>query len=736
MSFNQELRRRVRNAAAGLQINQGAKSLAHRAHALTCDVLKDWGAVQPASAGALGLESFETEVVRVTNFDALQDADATKLMTGLRDSVKLADRHIEQVAEQCLELFDSKRTPMTILNQTPVSGNLAPMSTVVGRGMAAQLMSEDGIGMEAFGDDINRLSSDDRVTMTLTIMRPSENIMDKALARVSDSSPIVTIKVPAPEVFDWAKTQEANSTIASRHGPANSNKLRDLYRNPQPVNSAPKRIVALDANDSGDVLWNNTTQYYKTAKKAPILDLSRTGTNFTYDHIDRTDLVSDGAVVDAVIVTIVSGGNTEHFKLNTKVFEQAQFSISGSSKDSGQRQVILDGTFAITAGSVEFDNSASTIAAALTDAKVQIDFRLTATLNIKSGLLEGSGTVDLSLKQKADGTAISGATTTLFNGMVATLSAYSIEAYFDEENMRKANLSIQTNYYEQQFAVPRGRVYFADYSLSQEVDENNIATTSSVMALGNGRRGLDTIVSGLSEIAEGQKFAIDFPEVAAQNTIGEQSFAASLVKPTVVTSVLDFEDEELNVMNESTRLTEIHGRFRARLLSLATSLFAHSLMLNQYKAGERPVLKAWVHSTIADLVIGIVDYYPELSDKAATATGADYSMLLPNGYRLDVIKSNFDCLIQRMFIVPVIESDMTSILSAAQIRDCGMVSTNYIPTINGASMRRFATTTREIVMMSNKVGICLEVKGLQAQLGAIGHDPIELSPNYSVELAI
>lgn len=735
MSLNQEMRRRVRKAAADMQINQSEQSLAHRAYSLTCDSLKDWGAVQPSGNGQLGLESFEVEVVRTANFNALEDATPNRLMEGLQE-LGLSPRHIEQTAVECLELFDGKRTPMNILNNPSPSANLIPMSTVVGRSMAAQLMAEDGAGMEAFGDDTNRLSSDDRVTMTLTIMRPAENIMDKGLARVSDSSPIVTVKVPAPEVFDWAKTQEANSTVASRHGPENSNRLRDLYRNPQPVNSAPKRIIAVDANDSGDVLWNGTVTHYKTGKKAPIIDLSKTGTNFTYDHIDRTDLVSDGAVVDSVIVTIVSGANTEHFKLSTKVFEQAMFSISGSSKDSGQRQVILDGTFAITAGSTQHDGSASAIAAALTDAKVQISFRLTATLNIKSGLLEGSGTVDLKLLQKADGTAISGTTTTLFNGMSATLSAYSIEAYFDEQNMRKANLSIQTNYYEQQFAVPRGRVYFADYSLSQEVDENNIATTSSVMALGNGRRGLDTIVSALNEIAEGQQFSIDHPEVAAYNTISEQSFAASLVKPTVVTSTLDFEDEEVNVMNESTRLTELHGRFRARLLQMATSLFAHSLMLNQYKGGERPVIKAWAHSTIADLIIGIVDYYPELSDKAATATGADYSMLLPNGYRLDVIKTNFDCMIGRVYMVPVIESDMTSILSAAQIRDCGMVSTNYIPTINGASMRRFATTTREIVMMSNKVGMCLEVKNLQFALGEIGHAPLALSANSVPELAI
>lgn len=736
MSFKSELRRKVRQSAQANNIGQEKLALATKAHALTCELLSDWGAM--TAGGQLGLESLGNDRInRNTAFDALQDADTDALVRGLK-SMNMADRHVEQVSEQVLTQLDAKFSARDVLaGGQQVTGMHAPMSMVVGRSASGRYGSDNGVGLEAFGDDINRLNTDDRLTMDLIIMRPAENIMDKALARVSDSSPVVTIKVPSPEAFDWAKTQEANSTVESRHGASNTYKMRDLYRNPAHVNSAPKRIVAQVANDSGDVLWDDDApQYYKTAKKVSLLDLSRIGSNFTYDSIDRTDLVSDGAFVDAVIVQINDGTDTEAFKLDTSVFDLAIFNASPSSKDSGQRQVILDGVMVIGAGTKTFDGSTSAIAAKLTDAKVQASFRLTATLNIKTGVLEGSGTVDLKLLQLADGTAISGATNTLFGGMTSNLVAYSVDARFDEENMRKANLSLWVNYYEMQFVVPRGRIYFTDYSLSQDVDENAIAFTSSVVALGNGRRGLDTIVDSLNDIAAGQAYAVANPEVVSFNTISEQSFAASLVKPTVVTTSIDFDQEDIANMNESTRLVEIHGRFRARLLMMATALFAKSLMLNQYKAGERPVLKCWVHSAIADIVIGITDYYPELNDKEATATGADYSMVLPNGYRLDVIKSNFDCLQNRCYIVPVIESDMDGILSAASIRDCGTVSTNYIPTINGASTRRFATTSREIVMVSNRVGLCIEVKGLQTQLGTVGHTPLPLGANYTEELSV
>ena len=86
--------------------------------------------------------------------------------------------------------------------------------------------------------------------------------------------------------------------------------------------------------------------------------------------------------------------------------------------------------------------------------------------------------------------------------------------------------------------------------------------------------------------------------------------------------------------------------------------------------------------------------------------------------------------------MPVIESDMSSILSAGSIRDCGTLTTNYVPTNAGAVVRRVATTTREIVMMSNKCGVCMIVKNLQAQLGPLAYTTTPLNSDYTDSLAI
>lgn len=733
------IRLRVQEAMKEENIARGGLSRAQKVKALMTKTLDQWGALStPRSVSGLGLESFETVVKRTEGFNAAE-ADARGLVRGLAE-MKMPARHIEQVAADCINIFDGFGTTSQVLQGNGEVGTIA-LSQAIGRSAAAQLtrFDNEGPGLEAFGTDINNLNTDDRLTMSLTIMRPYENIMDKALARVSQASPTVTIRIPSPEAYDWAKTQDANSTVQSRFGSGNTYKLRDLYRNPSPVNSAPKPVVALTANDSTGVLWNSTTAYYKTGKTVSLLDLSRNAAAFTYAKVDRTDLLSDGARVTGIIVAVTNpnGGSpvTENFLVPTRSFDLSMFVKPASSKNSGLRSLSMNVTLPISSTTTQWDGTASTIAAHFTDATVKLNVIVNANLNIQDGITTASGAVEPTLVQLADGTAISGSTTTFFNALTASFVAYSTDAAFDEENQRKANLAIWVQYYEEQFVVPRSRIYFTEYALNQDADATAVETTSSIVALGNGRRGLDVIVNALSDVAAGAAFASLHPEISAANTVEEQSFAASLVKPTVVTTTIDFSTEELNVMNESTRLTEIHGRFRARFLAAITMLFAKSLMLNQYKGGETPVIKAWVHSTIADTVIGILDYHPVLNDEATTATGADYTMKLPNGYRLDIIKSNMDCLQQRIYAVPVIESDMASIISAASIRDCGTVTTNYVPTYDASVVRRVATSTREIVMMSNRVGVCMIVSGLQAQLGTIGSSPIQLNADSSGSLA-
>lgn len=732
-------RKRARQAAAAVAGGARRGSLADRVKRVANQFLEASSAVTVPAGGNFGLESISQVVpVRNTHFNAQEDGDLDLLVRELRD-LDMSDRHIEGIAEEALNLFDSSYNAQKILRDPSAQdGNFLGIEKVVGRSMAPSAMSnfEEGPGLEMFGDDINRLNTDDRLTMSLIIMRPWENIMDKGLARVNDSSPVVTIRIPAPEAYDWAKTQDQSLSTELREGRKNTNRLRDLYRNPTPVNTAPKKVLPRDENDSKNVLFDgaNNPEYIKTGVTAWLKDLAKDAAVFGYGHSDRSDLIADGGKVDKIVFALTDGTNTENFVVDTRVFDTALFTHSPMNRSSTQRQVMLEAIVPLRKETKTFAGATSALLAPFTDAKIFATVTLAGQLDIATGQIQLSGSANLELAQLDAATPISPASQTAFGELSAAPVAYRTDLTWDEENQRKANLSIWVRYSEQQFIIPRSRVFFTEYSLTQEMDDNAVAATSSIVALGNGSRGLDIIVNALNDTADALQVAAQDPELASVNSLDEQSFAASLVKPTVVTTSIDFDQEQVNNMNESTRLVEMHGRFRARVLSMLATLFADSLMLNQYKGGETPVIKMWVHSTIADIVIGIDDYHPDLKDQERTASGADYSMKLPNGYRLDIIKSNFDCLKERIYALPVIESDMSSLISGASIRDCGTVTTNYTPTNNGSVLRRVATTTREIVMVSNKVGLCIEVKGIGKQLGVFTHAPLPLSPRYSIAL--
>jgi hypothetical protein len=738
------LTEKLRDQYLKSQGKEVAMSREARVRRITTDTLTAWGAVRAPDSferSEYALEDFSKPApARNMKFDSDQIGDVGTFMDDLKQ-FGLSDRHVPQVAAACMLQFDKDRSQASILNPTSRSGDASKVrgyqALLNSQSLVAQIAADEaGAAMEAFGTDTNRLPSDDRVTMSLEILRPSENIFDKGLARVANKSPIVTLQVPAPVVFDWAKTQDANATPAERTG--NDVPYRNLLRNPSFVNTELKRVVPVSANDPGNLyIYNEAAGLYKTGTTVNTVNLSKDSSQYGFANMDRTDILSEGGVVESLIVALKAGSVTEYFKLDVSALSTARFVPNPSSTTPSARQAILPAVLALrAANTTQWNGAPATIPPQLTGALLKLNINFTSTLSLLTSAATGNGSVEISVVPAVAGGTVTADVQTLVGTMTATVVGYGLKIFRSEENQRLANLSIWMQYYDMQFAVPRGRVFFTDYSLEQNQDENVLSITASVMALGNGRRALDVLVDALSKTATNLTFATEYPDIALFNQIDEQSFASSLVKPTVVTSTIDFAQIAVAVMNESTRTSELHGYFRSRVLEMAAVFYAKSMMFNQYKSGERPVMKLFTHTTLADVLIGITEYHPELKDEAPAATGADYSMILPNGVRLDVIKTNWDCLEERIYMVPVIEADMEGVTSFGHIRDCGSVSVTYQPTHNGAVTNRIASTTREFLMVTNKSGLIVEVQNVAGQLGAFGTAPIALnaddSNNYSV----
>lgn len=706
-------------------------AFASKVSGITASVLNDWHATASSESA---LESLGSVIKMNSSFDSAQDASPDILIDKLKNELNMSDRHAVSVAVEVMRLTDGNFKPLNVLDDTAATESMmANAINVVGRDMAAEIMSERDFGLEAFGSDMDSLAVDNRLSVTLAIMRPFDNIMDKGFARIQEESAIVTVKIPVPEVYDYSKTVQANSTSQSRNQ-GNTTRVRDLLRNPSMVNSAPKKVVAIAANDSNGVLWNNLPAYYTAGKEVQLVDIALDSNTVGFDKADRSDVIAEGGYITAVIIKLTgtAGGaaRTEYFSVPTSAWAGSGFVPAPNQARSGERMVLFQLNYPITATTTQYDGSASNIAEVLTDATLQVKLTFTGRVDLSTGELHGNGDVRLSLIKGANVTAIGATTNTMFGTLAGVVQAYSTDLSWDEENQRKANLGIWMNYSTQQFAVPRSRVYLTEYSLSQELDQNAVATTSMVMGVGNGRRGLDILATTLNQVASSNNLAETYPEIATLNRLDDTSMASSQVKPLCLTATVDLSDENVNTMNETTRLSEMSARLQHRLQAMISTLLSKSLMSAQYKGGETPVFKVFTHATIADIILNAPQYVQALETNAATASGADISIMLGKVARLDIIKSSMDCLQSRLIAVPVLESDMESIFTAASIRDCGTVTTNYTPTNGGATVRRMASMSREILLFSNRVGLVLTVTGIEYQLGAYGTVPQSLNTDY------
>lgn len=713
----------VRDRAKECGVSGRKAGLAADVHGLVTRVLGQCNAVIPKSSDGLGIESFDTPVVRNKQFDVLNAFPVDALIQGLKDLNVPHDR-IPDIAHDAMRTLNGETSPKAIVRDMPTGSAYAPLSQMVGRTASGMVNNED-LGVEAWGEDIDSVASDDRVTLELLIMRPFTSMPDRAFARVPVDDNVITVRVPNPEVYDWLRTQSGTALDRNLN---NRIIMRDLYRDSSTVNSAPQQMIPQAAADKNGVLWNGTT-YLKTGVSSNMFDLCMISNKFGYDHADRSDLISEGGRVKSVIVSLTSGDTTEYFKVETGAFKRSGYVKNPTGGDSGDRQVIMPLYMLVTNGDKDYQGNASTLATAFANSTVKISAEVTSTLSLKFGGIRSSFTLDTSIVPNTAGAAVADAENTAFEALSAKIVAFEPDLYFDEENYRKSNLAIWVNYNQNMFVIPRSRNYFTEYQLNQNLDQNAVQATSSIMTLGNSDRALHILVDALNDVAEAVTFAARNTNTASVNQLDETSFVSSLVKPLVLTTVLDYSDEPVNVMNESTRPYELHGRFRARIMAMLAELYAKSLMINQYKAGEKVVLKAFAHSAIADVLIGVMDYNPDYNDITRGQNGADYSLTLPNGFRLDVVKTTFDCLVDRIVVVPVREDNAADLTSAAQIVDRGTASAIYAPTNYGATVKRVVSTTREILMVTNPIGLIIKVQNVQKQLGTFDTTPIPFAPS-------
>ena len=605
------------------------------------------------------------------------------------------------------------------MEQAANSKNLISMARIYGQQTASMLDTDATKSIESFGEYTDRVAADSRLNIALTIMKTHKSLMDRVLARRPEEDPVVTIKMPAPEYYNLEISQSSPSSV--RNATSSRSPLITLYRNPSPVDTTPKQFVPLKANDTGSVPWMMSSgTALVTGVLANIYDLATNSNDVSTQHIDFTDLISDGGCVSSIIVqcTHNNAGTivTELYAINTQYHRDAQYVTMPNVNDSGERGVNINQMqFPLEAGQLMTNGTASSLLTNYTSGNViNLIVNFNSVMNIKTGDIQGNGAVNAALVNNVGGT-IPGTLTTDFAMMSFSVVGYSPMLWYSEENLRKTTAAFRVNYKQQQFLIPVGRTCITDYSLTgQEIGEDVLNTTAQGLNLGNDIRGLNIVTNTLTNVSQRLTFEAANPNIDWYHSVAQDYAAGTLSLPYVSTDTLNI--SQALVMRETEKLSDLHNYVTNRLLGLIADAHNKSLYTLNLEPGEKPVYKIICDTVVKDLLLRITNYYSSLNDKADLGEGADYSFDLPNGARCDVISTTFETMENQMIIIPVRDAKPDDVTSFGTILDRGTYTAQYTPVNNGAANRRIITNSREIVFPTNVLGFVITVTGIDSTL--------------------
>jgi hypothetical protein len=577
--------------------------------------------------------------------------------------------------------------------------------------------------LEDFGMDSDKLTTDIRMNIAITLLRFHKNVIDRMINRKPCSGNVVQFEVPYAEVYDLASAGASTSAVRNRGD--HRVPFIDLYKNPEAVRTAAKKIVPLKANDSNPATMTADTRILFGAQ-VNLFDLALDANTIGYTNVDHTDLVSDGVKLDTIYLQLfVDNGGvgdiTDIIPIVVKNRSGAGFHMRNNAQDSADRNCVLAERIKLNDETLKLAGTAALGLAAITgDAFLQLDLNVSGNINLKTADTHVYGTVKAAVAT-ISGDAAAAEVTTAFDTMTFTLLDYSLDARYSEENMRKTTTAIKTAVRPMAYEIPVGKNIVVDYSLQQMRPDNVLDIVSQALALGNDYRHISHIIEAVATVYD--RLANEDTNnlfIDHKSKISFDYVAGMKVNPFVYMDTLKLSDHVTNL--QSGRIFgDIRSAVDKYLLEIFALMYVKSFYLNALDAGEKPRFRVLTSSAIIAAILNIEHYHDHLNKpNTADGTNIEFTRVLPNGTIMEVISTTWDTSIDKMLIIPYRAGAPESELNFGQNCDRGTFVANYSPTQNQATIRRIATNSREAVITTNPVAAVITVTDVSAIFETLG----------------
>lgn len=565
------------------------------------------------------------------------------------------------------------------------------------------------VGAESFGASMDTVLPDIRAAMTVTLLQFHRGLADRILHRRTNGTPYVRYVVPYAEIYDMLKSNDDNGEI--RNNGDHYIPFIELYGDPRAVSNTLTPIVPKKSLDTKSQLYADGFIRNK-AYRVNLFDLTVDADKMGYSHYNLTDVVSENVALDALLISVSNGSNTEYFELNVRQLNQSRLNMLPNVNDSGIRGVIFNYTFKLGKDSKTQSGTTTTLLAKCTDTDyLRAHISFTSEINLKYATTSGYGEigVDAYNKNKA---AVNSEVTTMLEGLTFEVVAYKLDASFSEENLRKSNLAIRSNVRTFDFEISNGRNIMIDYSMQQELPEFLMSLVSEATALGQDHRALDIIVKELMHVYDVTHLENDDPNFLDKlDKTGFQYVSSQMVRPVVYLQSIDL--DAVDTIRSSDYLGDVRQFVEWQLLNLTSLIYQNSFYTQQLNPGEKPKFKVITSAIIKDNMLSIPHIHNHLNvNESVDGNNVEYRRVLPDGTVLDIVTCTYNYMRDKIIMIPYRDNAPESFLNFGHNWDYGTFVAHYNPQIeNGVNKRVFANS-RTMVIPTCPIGLYIDVKNI------------------------
>lgn len=557
--------------------------------------------------------------------------------------------------------------------------------------------------VEAFGCSTDRVYTDLKSNITVTILMFHKGMLDRAVPRCSTAVPNITYRVPYANIYDMMKSNDTHSSERV-HGD-HIKPVIELYADPRDVSNALTPIVPLHTNDPNNVPYDGYIAFNS------VIDLfyaAKIPNQLGYSHHNYTDLISEGVILKSVIIQISDGSKTESIEINVHGEHSSRLLMQPDTKDSAMRATQLLYTTKLDHLTKTVDNQASTILSKC-NSEDSIALTLFGAFNINLSWGEARGTCTPTFAAyNRSGAECSPEFKAFIEKLTIKSVCYSLDARYSEENLRKSNLAVQHQIQLFDYEICNSRNILVDYSPKQFLPDYLLSLVTEITTLGQDHRGLDIIVTELLRVYDRSNAQNKDPNLRrVRDRLGFTYPSGQLVRPTAYIHPIDIAN--VDSIRSSDYASDVRSYVEWELLNLTSLLFQNSFYRQQIGT-EKPCFKVITSSIIIDNLLAIEHIHDHLNYKSdADGSEVEFRRVLPNGVILECISVTYNYMRDKIVMIPYRKEATDDVLNFGQNWDFGTLLAHYTPTENNAVWKRLYANSRASVIHTNPSGLYCEV---------------------------